>query len=132
MRYVALICARGGSKGLPGKNIKLLNGIPLIGWSIMIAKKVNRICRVIVSTDSDEIAQVAKKYGAEVPFIRPSNLAQDDSSEWMAWRHALDYLDNSDSKKIDGLISLPATAPLRSVLDVEKCIEQKNLCIRYL
>ena len=124
MRYVALICARGGSKGLPGKNIKLLNGIPLIGWSIMIAKKVNRICRVIVSTDSDEIAQVAKKYGAEVPFIRPSNLAQDDSSEWMAWRHALDYLDNSDSKKIDGLISLPATAPLRSVLDVEKCIDE--------
>ena len=92
MRYIALICARGGSKGLPGKNIKLLGGIPLIGRSIQIAKQVSRIDRIIVSTDSEEIAEVAIEYGAEVPFMRPKELAQDDSSEWLVWRHALDFL----------------------------------------
>ncbi|MBT5955459.1 MAG: acylneuraminate cytidylyltransferase family protein, partial [Candidatus Marinimicrobia bacterium] len=77
MKYIALICARGGSKGLPGKNIKPLNGVPLIGWSIMVAKQVERISRVIVSTDSEEIAKIALEYGAEVPFMRPNELAQD-------------------------------------------------------
>ena len=79
MKYIALICARGGSKGLPGKNIKLLNGIPLIGWSIKAALQTERISRVIVSTDSLDIAKVAKEYGAEVPFIRPKELAEDNS-----------------------------------------------------
>ena len=92
MRYVALICARGGSKGVPGKNIKPLGGVPLIGRSILVAKQVERIERVIVSTDSQEIAQVAKEYGAEVPFMRPMELAGDKSSEWHVWQHALDYL----------------------------------------
>ena len=81
MNYIALICARAGSKGLPGKNIKILNGIPLIGWSIKAAKEVEKISRVIVSTDSEEIARIALEYGAEVPFMRPKELAQDDSSE---------------------------------------------------
>ena len=94
MKYIALICARGGSKGLPGKNIKPLNGTPLIGWSIKIAKKVERISRVIVSTDSEEIAKIAIEYGAEVPFMRPQELALDDSSEWLVWRHAINYLED--------------------------------------
>ena len=124
MKYIALICARGGSKGLPGKNIKPLNGTPLIGWSIKIAKKVERISRVIVSTDSEEIAKIALEYGAEVPFMRPQELALDDSPEWLVWRHAINYLEDHQSEKVDGLVVLPVTAPLRFVDDVNSCIDE--------
>ena len=123
MKYIALICARGGSKSLPGKNIKPLNGVPLIGWSIMVAKQVERISRVIVSTDSEEIAKIALEYGAEVPFMRPNELAQDDSPEWLVWKHALDYLNNHNNG-IDGLVVVPTTAPLRSKDDVNNCINE--------
>jgi CMP-N-acetylneuraminic acid synthetase len=123
MKYIALICARGGSKGLPGKNIKQLNGIPLIGWSIKIAKQIDRISRVIVSTDSEEIAKIALEYGAEVPFMRPENLALDNSPEWSVWRHSINYLENQQSEKIDALVVLPVTAPLRTIRDVNKCID---------
>lgn len=124
MKYVALICARGGSKGLPKKNIKLLNGIPLIGWSINIAKKFEKISRIIVSTDSEEIASVALEYGAEVPFLRPQALSLDNSPEWLVWRHAIEYLESQQDEIIDNLIVLPATAPLRSVQDVNNCIDE--------
>ena len=123
MNYIALICARGGSKGLPGKNIRHLGGKPLIAWSIEVAKKIDRISRVIVSTDSEEIANVAKEYGAEVPFMRPDELALDTSPEWLVWRHALSHLMDNDSDQIDGLIVIPATAPLRAVVDVENCLD---------
>jgi CMP-N-acetylneuraminic acid synthetase len=123
MKYIALICARGGSKGLPGKNIKPLNGIPLIGWSIKIAKQIDRISRVIVSTDSEEIAKIALEYGAEVPFIRPQELARDDSPEWLVWRHAVDYLEGCENEEIHSFVVLPVTAPLRSVEDVNNCID---------
>ena len=123
MNYIVLICARGGSKGLPGKNIRPLNGTPLIGWSIKIAKEIERVSRVIVSTDSKEIAKIALEYGAEVPFIRPENLALDNSPEWSVWRHAINYLENQQSEKIDALVVLPVTAPLRSIRDVNKCID---------
>ena len=123
MSYIALICARGGSKGIPKKNEKLLAGMPLIGWSISTAKKVKNISRIIVSTDSEVIAKLAMNYGAEVPFIRPSDLAQDDSPEWLVWRHAINYLD-SIKQKYDGLIVVPPTAPLRSIVDLEKCIDE--------
>jgi len=124
MKFIALICARGGSKGLPGKNTQLLADVPLIGWSIKVAKQTERISRVIVSTDSHDIAKVAREYGAEVPFIRPAELAQDSSSEWLVWRHALDYLAENGSDTIDGLVSLPPTAPLRSVTDIDKCLDE--------
>jgi len=124
MNYIALICARGGSKGLPGKNVRLLSGIPLIGWSIKVALQTERISRVIVSTDSHKIAKTAKKYGAEVPFIRPEKLSLDDSSEWLVWRHALDYLCKNDKEVVDGIVSLPPTAPLRSVIDIDKCLDE--------
>ena len=124
MKYIALICARGGSKGLPGKNIKLLNGIPLIGWSINIAKQIKRVSRVIISTDSQDIASIAKEYGAEIPFIRPKELALDTTPEWLVWRHAINYLENQKSNEIDNLIVLPATSPLRSVEDVNNCIDE--------
>ena len=123
MKYIALICARGGSKSLPGKNIKPLNGVPLIGWSIMVAKQVERISRVIVSTNSEEIAKVAVEYGAEVPFMRPNELAQDDSPEWLVWKHALNFLKNQNNE-IDGLVVVPTTAPLRSKEDVNNCINE--------
>jgi CMP-N-acetylneuraminic acid synthetase len=124
MKYIALICARGGSKGVPKKNIKPLGGVPLIGWSINIAKKIDKISRIIVSTDSEEIAEVAKNYGAEVPFIRPSELSKDNSSEWRVWQHALCYLEENNEEFLDGLIILPPTAPLRDVEDIEKCISE--------
>ena len=123
MNYVALICARGGSKGLPGKNIRPLGGRPLIAWAIAHAKSVQKINRVIVSTDSEEIAAVAREAGAEVPFLRPSELAQDNSPEWLVWRHALNYLKESNGVYPDALVVIPTTAPLRAVEDVEKCLD---------
>jgi CMP-N-acetylneuraminic acid synthetase len=123
MNVTALIFARGGSKGLPGKNIRLLGGKPLIAWSIDHALAVKRILRVIVSTDSWEIAAVAREYGAEVPFIRPPELARDDSPEWLAWQHALNYLLDKDGALPDAIVSVPTTAPLRLPLDIENCLD---------
>ena len=124
MKYIALICAREGSKGLPGKNIKLLGGIPLIGWSINVAKELDNVSRIIVSTDSTEIAQIAKSFGAEVPFVRPSHLAQDESPEWLVWRHAINYIEENDGEVVDALVVLPVTAPLRSIDDINACINK--------
>jgi CMP-N-acetylneuraminic acid synthetase len=124
MKAVAFIFARGGSKGLPGKNIRSFGHKPLIAWSIQQAIDVKRIERIIVSTDSEEIAEVARNFGAEVPFIRPSELATDESPEWMAWRHALTYLRKTNGTYPEAMVSLPATAPLRKLLDIEKCIDQ--------
>ena len=124
MKAVAFIFARGGSKGLPGKNIRPLAGKPLIAWSIEHARSVERIERIIVSTDSQEIANVARKYGAEVPFIRPENLSSDTSSEWLAWRHALNYIFETEGSMPDVMISVPATAPLRIPLDIENCLDE--------
>lgn len=124
MEVVGFIFARGGSKGLPGKNIRLLGGKPLIAWSIEHALAIKRIERVIVSTDSEEIAAVARDYGAEVPFIRPAELARDDSPEWLAWRHALNYLCETTGALPEVMVSVPATAPLRLALDIENCLDE--------
>ena len=118
MKIIAFIFARGGSKGLPNKNIKILNGKPLIAWSIEHAKKINRIDRVIVSTDSEEIAKIAREFGAEVPFMRPLELATDESPEWLSWQHGLKYLKSIDGCLPDLMLSIPATAPLRDVEDI--------------
>ena len=123
MMATAFIFARGGSKGLPGKNVRKLSGIPLIAWSIGHARSVPRVGRVIVSTDSVEIAHVAREYGAEVPFIRPEELARDDSPEWLAWRHALSFLKETEGELPEIMLSLPATAPLRSPQDIENCLD---------
>ncbi len=124
MKAVAFIFARGGSKGLPGKNIRLLGGKPLIAWSVEHALAVKRIERVIVSTDSEEIAAVALEHGAEVPFIRPAELARDDSPEWLAWRHALNYLKESTGALPEVMVSVPTTAPLRLPIDIENCLDE--------
>ena len=124
MKAVAFIFSRGGSKGLPGKNIRPLNGKPLIAWSIEHALAVKRIDRVIVSTDSDEIAELARQYGAEVPFMRPAELAGDNSPEWLAWRHALNYLKESTGALPEAMVSVPTTAPLRLPIDIENCLDE--------
>lgn len=123
MRAVAFIFARGGSKGLPGKNIRLLGRKPLIAWSIEHARAVSRIDRVIVSTDSEEIAGVAREFGAETPFLRPAELAQDNTPEWMAWRHALNFVHQQEGGLPDAMVSVPATAPLRLPCDIEHCLD---------
>lgn len=124
MNVFAFIFARGGSKGLPGKNIRHLGGKPLIAWSIEHALAVSRISRVIVSTDSEEIAAVARQHGAEVPFIRPAELARDDSPEWLAWRHALTFLQDTEGILPDAMLSVPTTAPLRQAIDLENCLDE--------
>ncbi len=124
MKSVGFIFARGGSKGLPGKNTMPFNGRPLIAWAIERALAVERIERVIVSTDSDEIAQISREFGAEVPFVRPKELSQDDSPEWLAWKHGLEYLKTSSGQLPDYMVSIPVTAPLGLPSDIEKCIDE--------
>lgn len=118
MKTFAFIFARGGSKGLPGKNIKPLGGLPLIGHAVNAARESTLIDRIIVSTDDEAIAETARSCGAEVPFLRPADLARDDSPEWLAWRHAIGEVDD-----FDVFVSLPCTAPLRNGEDVKRCIE---------
>jgi N-acylneuraminate cytidylyltransferase len=127
MKVIAFIFARGGSKGLPGKNVRLLCGKPLIAWSIEHAHNVKGVGRVIVSTDSEEIAEVARQYGAEIPFIRPADIAQDDSPEWLAWRHALNHLLESEGNLPDAMLTVPATAPLRTSVDIDRCLDEFSL-----
>lgn len=122
MKTVAFIFARGGSKGLPGKNVLPFCGKPMIAWSIAHAKAVERIERVIVSTDDEAIATVAREHGAETPFLRPAELARDDSPEWLAWRHALIYLHENGGLP-DAMVSVPVTAPLREPTDIERCLD---------
>jgi len=122
----AFIFARGGSKGLPRKNIKVLAGKPLIAWAIETALKVSEVNRVIVSTEDPDIADIAREFGAEVPFIRPKNLASDNASEWDAWRHALLTLRDIEGEFPDPFISVPTTAPLRLPDDIRACISTYN------
>lgn len=124
MHATAFIFARKGSKGLPGKNIKLFHGKPLIARAIEQAQKAKKINRVIVSTDSQEISEIALSYGAEVPFLRPKNLSEDSSPERKAWQHALNFLLEEEGKLPDIMISVPATSPLREPSDLDACIEE--------
>jgi len=119
---ISLICARGGSKGLPRKNVRPFVGKPLIAHSIEMALNSNFIADVVVSTDDEEIARVAKNYGASVPFMRPANLSGDSAPEWHVWQHALSWL-SDQGRDIEALVVLPPTAPLRSLEDVNGAIE---------
>lgn len=122
MTIYAFIFARGGSKGLPGKNIKMLGGVPLIAHSIQLAKTMNSVQKVFVSTDCDQIAKVAADFSAEV-IKRPDDLASDTAPEWLAWQHAIQEV-RARGEVFDIFISLPATSPLRSRGDVESCIAE--------
>ena len=123
MKIVACIFARGGSKGLPNKNILDFAGKPLIAWAVEQALALSTIDEVFVSTDSVEIRDIAQKFGASVPFIRPSELASDDSPEWMAWRYMMIFFLEHDGKMLDAKLSVPTTTPLRSTSDIQRCID---------
>ncbi|ASU23364.1 acylneuraminate cytidylyltransferase family protein [Vibrio qinghaiensis] len=122
MKNNAFIFARGGSKGLPGKNIKPLAGKPLLQYSIDTALASPSIGHVFVSTDDAQIANVARAGGAIV-IERPEELASDTSPEWLSWRHAVEWV-QTHYGEFDCFVSLPATSPLRSVDDVENAINQ--------
>lgn len=119
---IAAICARGGSKGIPRKNLRRLGGKPLIAHTIECAAHCSTIDRIIVSTDDDEIAQVAQEYEAEVPFMRPSHLAQDDSSKWYVFRHLVETVERDSGEKISFLVDLDTGVPLRLAEDVDACV----------
>jgi N-acylneuraminate cytidylyltransferase len=132
MKNYAFIFARGGSKGLPGKNIKRLAGKPLIVYSIETALLSKSIDKVFVSTDDITIANVAENAGA-ILIERPKQLGLDNSPEWLSWRHAIESV-TQEYGNFDGFVSLPATSPLRSVSDVESAIfkrheENADICI---
>jgi len=116
--YIAIIPARGGSKGLPGKNIKLLNNKPLIVWSIESALKSKKIDRVIVSTDSDDIKNVALKYGAEV-IDRPPHLSTDEATTISVLEHIIEEIPLADS-----IVVLQPTSPLRDDSLIDNCIKE--------
>jgi N-acylneuraminate cytidylyltransferase len=123
MKVVGFVFARGGSKGIPRKNLRLLRGKPLIVHAIEAALASRYIPRVVISTDDEEIAGVARKHGAEVPFMRPAELASDTASEWLAWQHAIRAVSGGDRPNFDIIVSVPATAPLRAPADIDACVE---------
>jgi CMP-N,N'-diacetyllegionaminic acid synthase len=120
---LALVTARGGSKGFPDKNLKTLRGHPLVGWAVAAGVQSRLVTRTICSTDSDEIRAAAERYGAEVPFMRPSSLAEDDTPDLPVFLHALDHLAAKDSWIPDLVVHLRPTAPLRPRGLVDESIE---------
>lgn len=119
---LCVIPARGGSKGLPGKNIRELMGHPLIAHSIMCAKMAPSLERIIVSTDDAEIASTARRYGADVPFIRPGELAGDTAGMIPVLQHALAETEKIDDKRYESLLLLDPTSPGRFPDDIEKAV----------
>lgn len=119
---LATICCRGGSKGVPSKNIRLLNGVPLIGHTISQAQNCSAIDDLIISTDSIEIAKIAQSFGANVPFLRPDDLASDTASKWPVFIHALEYYEKMTGKSVDYLVDLDVTVPLKTSADIDAAI----------
>lgn len=122
--FLAIIPARGGSKGLPGKNIRGLCGKPLIAWSIDAGLNSSSIDEIVVSTDSGAIAEISKKYGASVPFLRPAELASDTATTFDAIKHTIDYYKNNLHKTYDYIVLLEPTSPLREKNDLDKMIRK--------
>lgn len=123
MKILAVIPARGGSKRLPGKNTKLLGKKPLIQWSIETVLGIPEICEVLVSTDSLEIAEIARKAGANVPWLRPDHLATDEASSVEVAMHALDWYE-SQIQPVDGLLLIQPTSPFRTKTTVEISLDR--------
>lgn len=117
------VCARGGSKGLPNKNIAVVGGLPLIAHTIRQAKSWGKAARVVVSTDSEQIAEVARAHGAEVPFLRPAALATDGASKLHALTHALRESERVFGQKFDVVLDLDPTAPIRKPGDLDRALE---------
>ncbi len=121
-KTLALIPARGGSKGIPRKNIKPFAGFPLIAWSIAAARQASQVTRVIVSTDDEEIAAVAREYGAETPFLRPAELAQDNTTDLPVFEHALHWLEQNEGYQPEVVVQLRPTSPIRPQGMVDEAI----------
>ncbi|MEK7067679.1 MAG: acylneuraminate cytidylyltransferase family protein [Patescibacteria group bacterium] len=122
-KVVAIIIARGGSKSIPRKNVLPLHGKPLVAWPIELAKSVARIDRIIVSTDDDEIMEIAKKYGAETPFKRPAALATDEAGTLPVLQHCLAYLKEKEEYQPDIVLLLYPTAPFLKKERVEEGLD---------
>ena len=123
MEVLAIIPARGGSKSIPMKNIMPFHGKPLIAWSIEAALNSKSVTRIITSTDDLSIANTAKQFGSEVPFIRPEEYAQDDTTDYPVFRHALDWLSINESYHPDIIIHLRPTTPLRPKALIDKGVD---------
>ncbi len=123
VEVLAVVPARGGSKSIPGKNVRLLGGAPLIAYSIAAALSSNLVTRVIVSTDSPQIATVAKEWGAEVPFLRPAELAGDMSLDIELFQHGLTWLDANEGYRPDVVVQLRPTTPLRPPRCIDEAVE---------
>lgn len=123
MNILITICARGGSKGISGKNIRKLMDFPLIYYTINQAKAWGKAKRLVVSTDSKDIAKIAKKYGAEVPFMRPAKLASDTSPKIPAIRHALFSCEKKFKESYDLVMDLDVTSPVRKITDLENALQ---------
>jgi CMP-N,N'-diacetyllegionaminic acid synthase len=123
-RVLAIVPARGGSKGLPGKNVRPLAGVPLIGHSLAAAALVPAITRCIVTTDSAEIAEVARTLGGDVPFLRPAELAADETPMAPVLKHALEMVEQQEGVQYDTVVLLDPTSPAREPGDVSDAIER--------
>lgn len=125
MKILCIIPARSGSKSLPNKNIRYFNGKPMLCWSIDQAKKCRFIhnMRIIVSTDSEEYSKIAKEAGAEVPFLRPSEISEDLSTDLECFQHALKFLNETEKYIPEIVLHLRPTYPTRCVKDIDDCIE---------
>jgi CMP-N,N'-diacetyllegionaminic acid synthase len=124
MEILAIIPARGGSKGIPGKNVKPLAGRPLIAWTIDAAKNAKHVTRTIVSTDDEGIATVARAHGAEVPFLRPADISGDLATDVEFLEHALTHLHDTEGYEPDIVLRLPPTSPLRTSEHIDEGIEK--------
>ena len=119
---LALIPARGGSKGLPKKNIMLFNGLPLIAHTIIAAIKSKKVSQVVISTDSEEIANIARQYDARIPFMRPDTLAEDNSIANDAYIYTIDRLNSEFNESYKEFVILQPTSPLRNSMDIDNAI----------
>ena len=121
-QVLALIPARGGSKSIPRKNIRLLAGYPLIAYSIAAGLAANTVTRILVSTDDPEIAEIARQYGAETPFLRPPELAQDNTPDLPVFQHALHWLEENEGWQPEIIVQLRPTSPFRRVMHIDQAV----------
>jgi CMP-N-acetylneuraminic acid synthetase len=122
LRVLVVVPARGGSKGIPRKNLQLLAGKPLVAHAVETARAAALVSRIVCSTDDPEIAEVARAAGAEVPFLRPADLAADASEDWPVFMHALDFLETNEGWRPDLIVNLRPTSPLRTPTHVDDAI----------
>lgn len=124
LKIMGIVGIRSGSKGVPHKNIKPLLGKPLVGWVIEAAKRSRYINRVVVSTDSEDYAKIARSFGADVPYLRPPELAADKSPEYDYVKHMVEWLEKNEGYKPDVVVRMMATVPMQSTEDLDGCIEE--------